>query len=51
MQHAAIFEKSSVHFEDGSLDFVRFYADARGSNKGSEGQEGDGKVGRPLDGS
>jgi hypothetical protein len=44
MQHASIFEKKSVHFEDGSLDFVRFYAEERGSNKGNEGEEGYGKV-------
>ena len=44
MQHAAIFEKTSVRFEEGSLDFVRFYAEERGSNKGNEGEEGQGKV-------
>ena len=44
MQHAAIFEKKAVHFEEGSLDHVRFYANERGSNQGNEGEEGHGKV-------
>ena len=44
MQHAAIFEKKAVRFEEGSLDHVRFYANERGSNQGNEGEEGHGKV-------
>ena len=44
IQHAAIFEKKSVQFEEGSLDHVRFYANERGSNRGNEGEEGKGKV-------
>ena len=44
MQHAAIFEKKAVQFEEGSLDHVRFYANERGSNRGNEGEEGHGKV-------
>jgi hypothetical protein len=44
IQHAAIFEKKAVLFEEGSLDHVRFYANERGSNKGNEGEEGHGKV-------
>jgi hypothetical protein len=44
MQHAAIFEKKSVHFDKESLDHVRFYANERGSNRGNEGEEGHGKV-------
>jgi hypothetical protein len=46
IQHAAIFEKKSVHFEEGSLDHIRFYANERGSNKGQEGEEGHDKVTR-----
>lgn len=44
IQHAAIFEKKSVHFEEGSLDHIRFYANERGSNKGQEGEEPHDKV-------
>jgi len=44
MQHAAIFEKKSVRFEEESLDHVRFYANERGSNRGKEGEEGHGKL-------
>ena len=44
VQHAAIFEKKAVQFEEGSLDHVRFYANERGSNQGNEGEEGHGKV-------
>jgi hypothetical protein len=44
IQHAAIFEKKAVQFEEGSLDHVRFYANERGSNRGKEGEEGHGKV-------
>src|SRR5277367_4186391 len=47
MQHAAIFEKKAVKFEEGSLDHVRFYANERGSNHGTEGEEGHGKVTPP----
>jgi len=47
MQHAAIFEKKAVRFEEGSLDHVRFYANERGSNQGNEGEEGHGKVRPP----
>ena len=47
IQHAAIFEKKAVRFEEGSLDHVRFYANERGSNKGMEGEEGHGKVKPP----
>ena len=36
MQHAAIFEKKSVRFEEGSLDHVRFYANEKGGNEGKE---------------
>ena len=44
MQHAAIFKKENVKFEDASLGHVRFYANESGSNKGNEGEEGHGKV-------
>jgi len=44
MQHAAIFEKQSVQFEEGSLDHVRFYSTERGSNRGSNGEHGHGQV-------
>jgi hypothetical protein len=44
MQHAAIFGKKAVNFEEGSLDHIRFYANERGSNKGNEGEEGHTKV-------
>ena len=44
MQHAAIFEKKSVHFEDGSLDHVRFYANENGKNKDDEEEERYSKV-------
>jgi len=44
MQHAAIFEKKSVQFDEGSLDFVRFYANEQASNQGNEGEEGHEKV-------
>jgi hypothetical protein len=44
MQHAAIFEKKSVQFEEGSLDYVRFYANERGSNQSNEGEEAHWKV-------
>jgi len=45
MQHAAIFEKRSVHFEEGSLDFVRFYANERRRNQDdNQGDEGQGEV-------
>jgi len=44
IQHAAIFEKKAVQFEEGSLDHVRFMRNERGSNRGKEGEEGHGKV-------
>jgi hypothetical protein len=50
MQHAAIFEKKSVQFEEGSLDFVRFYANEQGSNQGNEEEEQHGKVCIPISG-
>src|SRR5271168_900565 len=39
MQHAAIFEKKSVHFEDDSLDHIIFYAAESGANRGQQGEE------------
>ena len=49
MQHAAIFEKRSVHFEEGSLDFVQFYANEMRRNQGNQGDEAQGEAcpGRP----
>jgi len=44
IQHAAIFEKKSIRFEEDSLDHIRFYANERGSNRGTEGEEGHEKL-------
>ena len=44
LQHAAIFEKTAVQFEEGSLDHVRFYSNEREAYSGDAVEEGHGKV-------